>query len=357
MSVISGVAAALSLWMDTIAGVASAPLAKMKQVRRIEVVEDEAGAFSMRLAPKARVGDADLSPCRVDVTDGAVSHPLSPQWSAAVRGGEVELLLQPSRFVFRPLELPSRAAEFLDGIIRAQIDRLTPWNASEAIFHWTPPYAIAGERIATTVVATGRGAATSLVHAFSELGAAGVEISTATPEHGPVTVFDQRSGEKAGYSRMRIAVVAGISATALLAMLSLGVGPYIADSYDAQQQQIRQRIAERRAIMRGNQTGSGSSPFELLIRRKQTTASSVIVIEALSALLPQHTYATELRIEGDKLQLVGVTRDAPSLISILEQSPHFSSAGFFAPTTRAANDPGERFHIEARLKPYFGLGT
>jgi general secretion pathway protein L len=189
------------------------------------------------------------------------------------------------------------------------------------------------------------------------MGAAGVEVSTATPEQGRVTVLDQRSVGQTGYSRMRVAVVAGVSTTGLLAMLSLGVGPYIAGSYDAQQQQIQQRIAEQRAIMRGNQTGSGSSPFELLIRRKQTTPSSVVVIEALSALLPQHTYATELRIEGDKLQLVGITRDAPSLIAILEQSPHFSSAGFFAPTTRGANEAGERFHIEAKLKPYFGLGT
>ena len=45
--------------------------------------------------------------------------------------------------------------------------------------------------------------------------------------------------------------------------------------------------------MHGNQTGTGSSPLELLIRRKQTTPSSVILIEALSGLLPEHTYATE----------------------------------------------------------------
>lgn len=357
MSFIGGIAEALALWVDTVAGVASAPLAKVKPVRRIEVVEDETGSFSMRLAPKAKNGDGDPSPCRIDVTDGAVRTPLSEQWAAAVHGGIIELQLQSSRFVFRPLELPGRAAEFLDGIIRAQIDRLTPWNASEAIFHWAPPHDIAGERIATTVVATGRAAVAALAQAFSNLGAAGVEVSTATPEQGRVTVYDQRTAGQAGYGRMRIALVAGLATTGLLAMLSLGLGGFVADSYDAQQQQIQKRIAERRAMMRSSQTGSGSSPLDLLIRRKQTTASSVIVIEALSALLPQHTYATEVRIEGDKLQIVGVTRDAPALIPILEQSPHFSNAGFFAPTTRAASEPGERFHIEAKLKPHFGVGT
>jgi general secretion pathway protein L len=357
MSVVSDITAALSLWIDTVAGVVGAQLANVKPVRRIELAEDEAGVFTMRLSLGTRIADGDLSACRVDIADGAIVNELPPQWAAAVRGGVVALLLQPSRFVFRPIELPGRAAEFLDGIIRAQIDRITPWAASEALFHWTPPRGITGDRIETTVVTTGRAAAASLVQAFSDLGATGVEISTVTPDHDRITVLDRRSGKQAENRRIRTGLVAGLGTTGLLAMLSLGFGGFVADSYDAQQQQIQQRIAERRAIMRGNQTGSSSSPLEFLIRRKQATPSSVIVIEALSALLPQDTYATEVRIEGDKLQIVGVTRDAPSLIPILEQSPHFSSAGFFAPTTHAANEPGERFHIETKLKPYFGAGT
>jgi general secretion pathway protein L len=357
MSILGQVATAFSLWIDAIARTVSAPLENVKSVRRIEVVEDDESIFTMRLAPHTRIKGDDLSPCRVDVVNGVLSSSLSPEWAAAVRGGLVELVLRPSRFVFRPLELPSRAAGFLDGIIQAQIDRLTPWTAAEALYRWTPPRDVAGERIAMTVVATGRAAATSLAQAFSDLGPAGVEISTAAPDGDRVTVHDLRAGGQAGFGRMRLALVAGLATTGLLAMLSIGVVGFIADSYDAQNQQIQRRIAERRAIMRGGQTGSGGSPIELLIRRKQSTPSSVLVIEELSALLPEHTYATELRMEGDKLQISGVTGDAPSLIQILEQSPHFSSAGFYAPTTRAANERGERFHIEAKLRPHFGFGS
>ena len=85
--------------------------------------------------------------------------------------------------------------------------------------------------------------------------------------------------------------------------------------------------------------------------RKHTAPSSVMIIESLSRILPDNTYVTELRIENNKIQLVGVTHDAPSLIGLMEQSGLFTRATFFAPTTRSPSEPGERFHIEALIQP------
>ena len=53
------------------------------------------------------------------------------------------------------------------------------------------------------------------------------------------------------------------------------------------------------------------------------------------------------------MRVTGVTRDAPELIRLLERSPNFTRATFFAPTTRGPSDPGERFHIEAQIEPVF----
>jgi len=137
----------------------------------------------------------------------------------------------------------------------------------------------------------------------------------------------------------------------------LVVAAYVGSTLDAEQQQLSRRIAERRASLRLSQTAAGGSAQSLLAQRKQTTPSSVMVLEAISRVLPDGTYVTELRVEGDKVQVVGISQDAPSLIRLMEQSPQFSRATFFAPTTRAQNDPGERFHIEVHLIPYFGSGT
>ena len=52
------------------------------------------------------------------------------------------------------------------------------------------------------------------------------------------------------------------------------------------------------------------------------------MLEALSHALPDGTYVTELRITGDKVQVVGMTQDAPTLIRLIERSPQFADATF-----------------------------
>jgi len=89
-------------------------------------------------------------------------------------------------------------------------------------------------------------------------------------------------------------------------------------------------------------------------KRKQATPSRVMVLEAILRVLPTPTYVTELRIEGDKVQVVGMTQDAPSLIRLMEQSPQFTRATFFAAHTRAQERTGRTLPNRGAYHGLFG---
>jgi general secretion pathway protein L len=292
----------------------------------------------------------DNLPARIAFADGAFS---ASNLAPVLKGSRVEIVLQPTRFLFRPLELPARASDFLEGIVRAQIDRLTPWNASEAVFGCSAPVESGTESITTVIAATTRKVAMSYVQAVSGFYPAAVAVCTDVAERnaGRVKVFEQKARGHLDAVRVSRALSIALGVAAVAALLSVIIAGFVADSLGSQENELARQISQRRAAIRAGSDGGARSPIAALERRKYDTPSSVIVLDALSQVLPDHTFVTELHLAGAKLQIVGITRDAPSLIPLIEQSQHFTHATFYAPTTRSPSDPGERFHIEARVEP------
>jgi len=346
---------AFSRWIDDVAATAQTIVNRYRSRPVIELIEGEDGSLTFHVAASGVPPPADR---RISIADGNIVEPLPADWNSILRGSAVEVILQPTRFVFRPLELPRRAGEFLDGLIRGQIDRLTPWAASEAVFSWTLPVESARERIQLTVAATASAMVAPFLAMVGDLGAASVAIFTVVQDAGSagarVKICERQTQKSFEVARIRSVLVTVFAATALAAALAIGVSIVATDSLDADQQELLRKVAARRAMLRTELNPVGGSALALLQRQKQTTPAAVIVLEALSELLPDHTYLTEFHIDGDKVQIVGVTRDAPSLIELLEQSTHFTRATFYAPTTRLPGEPGERFHIEAHIAPQFG---
>ena len=357
MTILASTQDAFYRWTDSVAGTVNALLDRPQSKRTVQIIEEDHDTFTLRAAG---AGKRKLPEHRIRITGGAIEGRLPARWAKMLRGSRAEMILRANRFLFRPLELPKRAIEFLDGIVRAQIDRLTPWTSAEAVFSWTPPTDAPNDRIELTVAATARALVTPYVQAIADLGTASVVVLTvpadAEQHAAPIKVFEQRARGVLEIDRIRRVLVALFVMSALAAAISMGYSTVALDSLDAEQQALSRKIAARRAALRTGPEFAVSAQ-RMLERRKQTTPSSVVVLEALSQILPDHTFVTELRIEGDKLQVVGVTRDAPALIALIEQSTHFTRATFYAPTTRSPGEPGERFHIEAHIKPIFAVGT
>ncbi|MDU6239287.1 MAG: PilN domain-containing protein, partial [Bradyrhizobium sp.] len=129
------------------------------------------------------------------------------------------------------------------------------------------------------------------------------------------------------------------------------------DEWWIERRLLSRKISERRAALRLDLQGTDSAALRGLQHRKQETAADVLALDALSRVLPDNTYVTELRMDKDKLQIAGTSQDAAALVRLIEQSAHFKHATFSAPTTRSVDGTGERFRIEADIKPHFGPGT
>jgi general secretion pathway protein L len=330
-------------------------------VRQRQILISEGGDSTFT----ARAVSAQKGPALPDVSfrlsNGRPTPSLPADWETALRGSRVEVVLRSGQVLFRTLDFPKQAVDFLDGMIRSQIDRLTPWTADDVVFGWSPPSTIANERVELTLAATSKQDIEPLIQLAGGLGAASIVAFAEAPAAGDaatkIKVFDKSLrgtlGQAIDVPRLLRVV---LLSTGLAAAASLILAASIGRVLDSEQQELQQRISERRASLRINSKAGGSAQ-SLLAKRKQTSPSSVMVLEALSKALPDSTYVTELRIEGDKVQVVGLTQDAPSLIRLMERSPQFARATFFAPTTRGQSDPGERFHIEAHITPSFGSGT
>jgi general secretion pathway protein L len=357
MRILSEASALFDEWIASVAGAVDSMIGRYAPRSQIVLGGESTSVLTARLK-SARQGPV-LSDISFRISNGRPSPALPADWQAAFRGSRVETDLAPAQVLFRPLDFPKQAADFLDGMIRTQIDRLTPWPAEDAVFGWSSPLLSGQERIELTLAATSKQEIEPLVQLAAGLGAqsltAFAKPPAASDSHEKIKVFDQplRSAAHRVLDTPRTLRAVLLSAGAAAAVMLL-VAAYFGDSFDSEQQLLMQRISQRRAALR---LGPGGSALGLLAKRKQTGPSTVVVLEALSQALPDGTYVTELRIDGDKVQVIGMTQDAPSLIRLIEKSPQFARATFFAPTTRGQNEPGEQFHIEVRITPSFGSST
>jgi general secretion pathway protein L len=355
MTGLADISALVSRWVDSVAAAIVGARTSLRSRRTVQVIEEDNGSFVIQTASGRTPSGLPFE--RAEIVDGQLTGAHPDSIAAMLRGGHVELTLKPARFLFKPLELPQRAAEFLEGVVRAQIDRLTPWSASEAAFGWSTPQQAGADRIVVTVAATARALLRPITEALNAAGAETVSVAATPAGAAPIGLFIQNARGAIDFTRTRRMLVAVLLGAGLAAGASLTAAAVVGFNLDNRQDELTRRIAERRMALRvGREAGTqATTPLRTLERRKHQSPSSVIVLEVLSQILPDHTYVTELRIEGDKLRVIGVTRDAPGLIRLIEQSPHFTRATFFAPTTRAPSDPGERFHIEAQIEPVYAL--
>jgi general secretion pathway protein L len=341
-------------WMDDVSLAVISISGAIRPVRKFQLVEQEDLAFNVQPS-RGRTARRAIGQLRF--VGGRIVEDSGAEVGSRLADGQIELILARRRFVFRSLELPQQAADFLDGIVRSQIDRLTPWNPSQAVFGCGAPTETSSGRIGVVVAATARSSVLPFIAALETLKPNSIIVSAASDgaddEKARTIVYSQQTHRELSMRRMRRFLIAAPAAAGITAVAAFATWIFVGADLEASRTQVSQQMAERRVALLSGRPGVFEETASKLAQKKRESAATVIVLESLSQALPDDTYLTELRVADGKLEITGVTREAASLIPIIEQTDQFKNATFFAPTTRAPLEVGEQFHIEAQIAPYF----
>jgi general secretion pathway protein L len=320
-------------WLDLVAESVVAGLSRLRTGEPVQLVETDGAVFNLR-----RAGGADLR------------MPLDGAPAPALRSRDIDLLLQPRHFLYRPLELPKRAGEYLPGIVRSQIDRLTPWQPADAMFGWTVPEGAPDNRISLSVAATSRARIEPLLHVLETMGARSVRVFMQDPDGGaPIKVHEQAGSGALGVGHVRKALFATVAGLAVAAGVATLASDMLGSRFATELEEVEQQIGVQRRILAAARAQHDVPGVRELEQRKHQLTPTVLVLDALARALPDHSYATEVSIAEGKLDVLGISGDPPALIAMLEKVHGFSRASFAAPTTQVEDGAGERFHIQIDL--------
>jgi general secretion pathway protein L len=351
------IVAILQRWLDVLASVLFA-CRETWRARRALIVSRSADGFIVRKAEPQR--DAIVQPPRPNAETVIAAVPVGSEAPAHVlrsaRNGFVVYELGPDDVAVRRLNIPAPAREFLPGIVRNQIERLSPWNFDQVAYGFdATPHAEDPANLDVRVSIASRRIIEAARNDVAAIGLTVDRIVTRRDEAsgaGTVTLWSDGTREDAVRVRNRIA--AGIAATVVISVALSAWAVTSAQSLREESDAVETRsksVQRQITAARSPQALAALNPQQRLWHVRETSPAAVVLLEALSRTLPDAAYLTELRLENATVRMVGLAKDAPSLIAPLEQSGQLADVHFAAPTTRDADGVSFRFHIEARVEP------
>jgi general secretion pathway protein L len=350
------VVAIFNRWIEVLAEVFSACREALR-ARHTLIVTREHDRFVVRYLEPKRDAIIHSDHTEPDPILGVLSAdaPIPGKLARAARHGLVMLELPFDTVVTRRITVPTQARDLLGGIVRNQIERLSPWHAEQAVYGFDADAStVDAATLDVRVLITARNV---VEDAREKLAAIGLPIDrVVTRERSApdkiVALWSQADDTTQDLGPLRRTIMLGIGAVVLT---SLALGLWAVTSAAAIRADSEDVAAQLKTLQRrlqpGAQTVAGLPPAERAWSAKETSPSAAIVLEALSRALPEAAHLTELRLDGTTLRIIGLAPDAPSLLPPLAQSGHLTDVHFFAPTTRGADGRLFRFNIEARVAP------
>ncbi len=262
------------------------------------------------------------------------------------------LLLPAGSVLQRRLLLPGAAADRLRDVAGFEIDRQTPFTADKVRFDARVLERRADGQLDTELVAVPRLRFDQALAGLGDLAGSltGVDVRTAEGRPLGVNLLPTESRSR-GYDPLRtwnwalaaVAVIALAAAAWQVLDNRRQSATAFAAQIDARSPEARTLAAQRQQLV---DIVEGAA---LLDRARAARPTTVEVLDELSRRVPDRTYLEKVAIEGDRLLLIGLSPEAPGLITRLQNSKLWRApalSGALQPDPRTRLD---RFSLTAEL--------
>ena len=282
--------------------------------------------------PEPKRGDAALA--------GIAQAPATRALLRAIRQAKLPVVLRlpASMGVVRRDLLPASAARELGSIMAHKIDMLTPWPLDQVHFDQRIDEERSDGQIDVALVAAPRSVVGEARRRLAAIGleVRGVDIVEDDPLAPPSVDLAHgldapRPGQRWGGVLLWLGIVL---ATA---------GGVAAAHHIATRQAI---VAQRRALVLGleqrladlpdlrNSIDALRNETRFVAEQQHASASPLLVLEALSRLLPDGVWLTDIAVTGNSMSIQGYADEVAGIVGLIEASPLFAQAEFRAPSTR-----------------------
>lgn len=320
------------------------------------LLQVDGGQVRLRLQQAEQVQELavlpDLSSWN-DETKAEPADPLAPLLPPRVAELPRWLLLPPAASLRRRLALPAAAADRLRDVVGFEIDRQTPFTADAVAFDARVLARRDGDgQIDAELVAVPRQSLDPQLQAIGPLAAtlAGIEVAGADGVPLGVNLLPpaQRRTRSDPFRYWNLALAA-VALLALAAAMWQVLDNRRAAIKDLQQTIARNANAARQAATQRQELVDLIEGQAFLDRTRAARPSTVQIIDELSRRMPDSTYLEKLAIEDESLLMIGLSREASSLIGKLQGTPLWRSPAL---TGAVQPDPAtgrDRFTLTAEI--------
>jgi general secretion pathway protein L len=262
------------------------------------------------------------------------------------------MLLKLGDVLNRELKLPLAAVSNMAQVLSFEMDRQTPFRASDVFFDWKVLERVVDSgQIRLELFVAPRPDVNQAVNAVTSRGfqLAGVDVFDGDRTLG-VNLLPVERRVRRRNPKTRLNLALGAFSVILLALIMAQSLYLRAHQVAALEEAIAGVQSEARVVMQiKSQIAETSEAAGFLARSRSAVPLAIDVLADVTRILPDNTYLDRLVITNSNVQMQGKSQNAQQLIELVNGSPLLDDAAFRGSTRLDARSGLEIFEVNAEV--------